>query len=102
MDSGQPSDLSIRNYSLSEDQDSASNLSDKTIQLLDNPCITEEEKLEIIQKRRIFIQSKRKTSKFFKIFKNLSLLYNLAYYAKPAVFYLIQHVAPRPVCIYTT
>ena len=45
LDSGQPLDSSIRNYSLSEDQDSASDLSDKTIQLLDTPHIAKEEKL---------------------------------------------------------
>ena len=64
LDSGQPLDLSIRNYSLSEDQDSASDLSDKTIQLLDNPHIDKDEKLEIIQKRRIYLQSKKKSSRF--------------------------------------
>ena len=64
LDSGQPLDLSIRNYSLSEDQDSASDLSDKTIQLLDNPHIAKEEKIEIIQKRRIYLQSKQKSSTF--------------------------------------
>ena len=64
LDSGQPLDLSIRNYSLSEDQDLASDLSDKTIQLLDYPGITKEEKFEIIQKRRMFLQSKQKSSTF--------------------------------------
>ena len=54
----QPLDLSKRSYSLSEDQDS--DLSDKTIQLSDNPEIPKEEKAEIILKRRIFLQSKQK------------------------------------------
>ena len=91
LDSGQPLDLSIRNYSLSEDQDSASDLSDKTIQLLDNPHIAKEEKLEIIQKRRIYLQSKQKSSTFnFKIY-----FYYINYFIilKPLFFYLIQHVA---------
>ena len=92
MDSGQPLDLSIRNYSLGEDQDSASDLSDKIIQLLYNPRITKEEKLEIIQKRRIFLQSKQKTNTLIKFLKFILYIY-LAYYAKPAVIYLIQHFA---------
>ena len=43
LDSGQPLDFSIRNYSFCEDQDSASDLSDKIILLLDNSKIPKEE-----------------------------------------------------------
>ena len=55
----QPIDLS-----LSKNQNSPLNLSEKTVQLLDNPYITKEEKIEIIQKRRIYLQSKQKQSTF--------------------------------------
>ena len=50
--------------SLSKNQNSPLNLSDKTIQLLDNPYITKEEKIEIIQKRRENLQVKQKQSTF--------------------------------------
>ena len=46
--------------SLSKNQISILDLSDKTIQLLDNPCIKKEEKKEKIQKRRAILQAKQK------------------------------------------
>ena len=55
----QPLDLS-----LSKNQNLPLDLSDKTIQLLDNPYITKEEKIEIIQKRRENLQVKQKQSTF--------------------------------------
>ena len=51
----QPLDLSF-----SKNQNSPLDLSDKTIQLLDNPYITKKEKIEIIQKRRIIFNRKRR------------------------------------------
>ena len=60
----QPIDLS-----LSKNQNSPLNLSEKTIQLLENPYITKEEKIEIIQKRRENLQAKQKQSTInFKIY----------------------------------
>ena len=55
----QPIDLSLR-----KNQNSPLNLSEKTVQLLDNPYITKEEKIEIIQKRRENLQVKQKQSTF--------------------------------------
>ena len=50
--------------SLSKNQNSPLNLSEKTVQLLDNPYITKEEKIEKIQKRRENLQVKQKQSTF--------------------------------------
>ena len=60
-------------------------LSDKTIQLLDNPCITKEEKIEIIQKRQTILQTKQKKSTLILLFKFINL-YILLYYTKPLFF----------------
>ena len=48
--------------SLSKNQNSILDLSDKTVQLLDNPYTKKEEKKEIIRKRRAILQAKQKNS----------------------------------------
>ena len=55
--------------SLSKNQNAPLDLSEKTVQLLNNPYLTKEEKLEIIQKRRAILQAKQKKSTLILIFK---------------------------------
>ena len=62
LESCQPLDLSTRDYSINEDTDSASDISERTKNLLESECIRKEEKLDIIQKRRIQLQAKQRTS----------------------------------------
>ena len=73
----QPIDLS-----LSKNQNSPLDKSDKTIQLFDNPYITKEKKIEIIQKRRMNLQTKQKKIKLILLFKRI-YLYILFFYTKP-------------------
>jgi len=62
LESCQPLDLSTRDYSINEDTDSASDISERTNNLLETQYIIKQEKLDIIQKRRIQLQAKQRTS----------------------------------------
>ena len=59
--------------SLSKNQNSLLDLSDKTVQLLDNPYIKKKDKIEIIQKRRAILQAKLKKRTLILIFKLINI-----------------------------
>ena len=54
--------------SLSKNQNSPLDLSDKIVQLLDNTYIEKEEKIEIVQKQRAILQEKQKKSTLILIY----------------------------------
>ena len=97
LESCQPLDLSTRDYSLNEDTDSASDISERTNNLLESEYIRREIKIYIIQKRRMQLQTKQKTSI---LITHLNCYYYYYYFLLLYILFFIRFskLPASPVC----